>query len=169
MCHGPDFECAKNSGHDPFILLITLFIAIDTQLSWHKMDDIIANLNQMLDESYKHRNAENCVCSLCGKSDGLMAFDVMRDSFKIGEELPQDFVPTSLSNGYIRGSYPVCISCAPSCKKCGLPKLSDKILEFCHKRDASIGRGVCNHLQVRLVFVAIFKKMFKLGRFKLNS
>ena len=69
-------------------------------------------------------------------------------------------------HGSIRGSLPVCIKCAPPCKKCNLPKVTEPFLEFVHMRKLNQDHGVCNCIDFKLLIIAIFKRIFGLGRFR---
>ena len=129
------------------------------------MNDIREGLRQCLLDSYKHRTEKGCACAICGKVNVLLAFHVLEASFNEGDNLPQSFVPMSASRGRIRGSYPVCTSCAPVCKKCQLPIPTEKVMGLGHKLHARTGNGVCQHIQMGLLFSAIFKRLFKIGRF----
>ena len=38
-------------------------------------------------------------------------------------------------------------------------------MELGHKLHANTGNGICQHVQMGLLFSAIFKRLFKIGRF----
>ena len=130
------------------------------------MSDFRGQLRQGLLDSYKHRVADGNACAKCGKTDAPLAFHVLEASFNEGEALPQSFVSMSSSNGRIRGSYPICSSCAPPCKKCQVPVPTEKVLEFGSKLNAQTGNGLCGeHIYFGLFFLALFKRLFNIGRF----
>ncbi len=129
------------------------------------MRDFRDKLRQGLLESYKHRTIDACHCSLCGKANTPLAFHMLEASFDEGAKLPTSFVPMSASRGRIRGSYPICNSCAPACKKCQLPVPTEKVMEHGHKLNANTGNGICQHIQIGLLFSAVFKRLFGVGRF----
>ncbi|MDN7138601.1 hypothetical protein J6J34_10295 [Pseudidiomarina sp. 1ASP75-14] len=129
------------------------------------MSDFREQLRQGLLDSYKHRIEKGCACAICGKEKLPLAFHILEASFSEGEKLPKSFVPMSSSRGRVRGSYPICFSCAPACKKCQLPIPTEKVMEFGHKLHAQTGNGICQHVQMRLLLSAIFKRLFKIGRF----
>jgi hypothetical protein len=133
------------------------------------MGDFRDQLRQGLLDSYKHRIENGCSCSICGKANIPLAFHMLEASFDEGAKLPTSFVPMSASRGRIRGSYPICNSCAPACEKCQLPLPTEKVMEHGHKLNANTGNGICQHIQMGLLFSAIFKRLFKIGRFGNNT
>jgi len=129
------------------------------------MSDFRDQLRQGLLDSYKHLIEKDCACAICGKSNAPLAFHMLEASFNEGDKLPEPFVPMSSSRGRVRGSYPICSSCAPACKKCQLPIPTENVMELGHKLHANTGNGICQHVQMGLLFSAIFKRLFKIGRF----
>lgn len=129
------------------------------------MDNYRESIRKSLLESYKHRIETQCSCSMCGKKNLPLAFHMLEASFVEGADFPSSFVPMSSSFKVVHGSYPICISCAPKCKKCGLPVPSEKIMEFGHQLNADYGNGMCEHIQFGLFISALFKRLFKIGRF----
>ena len=129
------------------------------------MSDFRDQLRQGLLDSYKHRSEKDCVCAICGKTNTPLAFHMLEASFNEEDNLPKSFVPMSSSRGRVRGSYPICSSCAPACKKCQLPIPTEKVMELGHKLHVKTGNGICQHVQIGLLFAAIFKRLFKIGRF----
>lgn len=129
------------------------------------MNDFRNQLRKDLFESYKHRIIKDCACTICERADTPLAFHILETSFGEGETLPSSFVPMSASRGRVRGSYPICDSCAPACKKCQLPIPTEKIMELGFKLHAQTGNGICQHIQMRLLFSGLFKRLFKIGRF----
>ncbi len=97
------------------------------------MNDMREQLRQELLDSYKHRIEKDCACAICGKANVPLAFHMLEASFNEGDNLPESFVPMSASRGRIRGSYPICTSCAPACKKCQLPIPTEKVMELGHR------------------------------------
>lgn len=129
------------------------------------MSDFREQLRQGLLDSYKYRLEKNCSCAICEKTNIPLAFHMLEASFNEGDNLPKSFVPMSSSRGRVRGSYPICSSCVPACKKCQLPMPTEKVMELGHKLNAITGNGLCQHIQIGLLFSAIFKRIFKIGRF----
>jgi len=122
-------------------------------------------IRQALLDSYKHRIEKDCACALCGKENIPLAFHILESSFDEGSKMPLFFVPMSSSRGRVRGSYPICNSCAPACNKCQLPIPTDKVMEFGYKLRVETANGICQHIQMRLLLLAIFKRVFRIGRF----
>jgi hypothetical protein len=129
------------------------------------MSDFRDQLRQSLLDSYKHKIEKDCACAMCGKTNTPLAFHMLEASFNEGEKLPKSFVPMSSSRGRVRGSYPICSSCAPACKKCQLPIPTEKIMELRMTLHAKTANGICQHVHMGLLFCAIFKRLFKIGRF----
>ena len=129
------------------------------------MNDLREQLRQGLLDSYKHRIEKDCACAICGKANTPLAFHMLEASFNEGDKLPQSFIPMSSSRGRVRGSYPICISCAPACNKCQLPIPTEKVMELGYKLHAQTANGICQHVQIGLLFTAIFKRLFRIGRF----
>jgi len=129
------------------------------------MSDLREQLRQGLIDSFKHRIENGCACALCGNTALPLAFHMLEASFNDGAELPDNFVPMSSSMGRTRGSYPICNSCAPACKKCQLPIPTEKVLELGHELNAKTGNGICQDIQIGLLFSALLKRLFKMGRF----
>lgn len=129
----------------------------------------LGNLKQQLREqllqSYRHKLAEGVACSMCGATGVPLAFNVIEKSIDVGEPTPKGFVPMSSSRGRVRGSFPVCITCAPPCKRCGLPRLSDRLMEFAHATGAPLGSGACEHIQWGALLLGLFRRAFGTGRF----
>lgn len=129
------------------------------------MSDFRERLRQSLLDSYKHRIEKDFACAICGKTNSPLAFHMLEASFNEGHNLPSSFVPMSSSRGRVRGSYPICSFCAPECKKCQLPIPTEKVMELGQKLHARTGNGICQHFQMGIFFSAIFKRLFKMGRF----
>jgi hypothetical protein len=122
-------------------------------------------LKDGLTASYKHRDGEGSACAICGNTSRPLAFHVLGDTFDETSNIPDIFVPMSSSMGKVKGSYPICNYCAPACKKCGLPLPTEKVLEYGHNLSAKPGLGLCAHIKWGLFFSALFKRLFKIGRF----
>lgn len=129
------------------------------------MSSLKDQLRQGLLDSYKHRIDKDCSCAICGKTKVPLAFHVLEAEFNEGVTLSRGFVPMSASRGRIRGSYPLCDSCAPPCRKCNLPIPTERVLDYGHNIGASNGNGICQHIKFGQFFLAITKRIFKLGRF----
>ena len=129
------------------------------------MDDLRDQLRKELLDSYKHRIVSDCSCAICGKTNSPLAFHVLEESFNEDDALPISFVKMSSSRGRVRGSYPVCNSCAPGCKKCQLPITTEKVMEYSNKFNIRYGNGMCQHMQIGILFSSILKRIFKFGRF----
>lgn len=123
-------------------------------------------MRQLLIESFKHRTEPGTSCALCGLDSRPLAFHMLEASFTEGDHLPTNFVPMSASNGRVRGSFPICNKCAPACHKCQLPIPTERVLELRHRLGASTGNGICQDMQLGLFVQAIFKRLFKIGRFR---
>ena len=130
------------------------------------MDDHREKMRQGLLDSYKHRLEPNAHCALCGNTTHPLAFHILEGSLNEGIQFPKGFFPMSVSNGRIRGSFPICDCCAPPCKKCKLPIPREKVLEFGYRTGAQKGIGICYDINIRVFATAIFKRFFKLGRFE---
>jgi hypothetical protein len=129
------------------------------------MNELKDTLRQGLLESFKPRISEDSACALCGKTNAPLAFHMLESSYNEGDNLPKSFVPMSASRGRVRGSFPICTSCAPACKKCQLPIPTEKVLELGHMLHAKTGNGICQHVQMKLLFSVMLKRLFKIGRF----
>jgi hypothetical protein len=119
-------------------------------------------IREALRESYLHRKAQDCVCAICGSSDRELAFHVLEKSVQEGADLPDGFVPMSVSMGFVKGSFPVCSKCAPPCSSCKLPIDSPVARRFGVSVDARLGVGYCrDHIHWRYVLPALVSKLFK--------
>ena len=70
------------------------------------------------------------------------------------------------------GSLPICTQCAPACKKCGLPLPTENVLDYLESlkrgRDSKsirAGLGYCQDFHSGLLLQALWKRIFRLGRF----
>lgn len=133
------------------------------------MSDFREQIRQELLASYKHRSGGAAACALCGSKSRPLAFHMLESSFNEGSALPNEFVPMSASMGRVRGSFPICDSCAPPCKKCRLPIPAERVMELGHRLNATNGNGVCQDIQIVLLVGAVFKRLFGLGRFANKS
>lgn len=133
--------------------------------------DTRAQIREALLESYKAIIVEKATCICCGKKHipvFLHAISYYQDE---SNELPDCFLPMSASRGIIRGCFPICTQCAKPCSKCGLAMKTEKFeeiyIELKRKHGSAVvaGNGVDNHMHLSLFFHAIFKKIFKIGRF----
>lgn len=129
------------------------------------------SMREMLLDSYKPRESANVACVICGQKGKPLSFHAIRYYQDERDALPERFVPLSASRGTIRGCFPVCTACARPCRKCGLPILSEKLEEYfvaakCKfKASINIGSGVCEHMHMSLLVQALFKRLFRIGRF----
>ena len=128
-------------------------------------ESLRGKIRESLISSYKHKHIDGVVCYHCCKNDRAVSF-VLEKSFSEDDKLPYGFVHQSTSLGRHRGSYAFCDICAPPCKKCGLPIVNELVLEDGYKLQANVAVGVCRHLNLKQVLVVIFKRAFRLGRFK---
>lgn len=120
-----------------------------------------------LKKDFMHRVSEDCSCAVCGAASRPLAFHVLHRSYAQNASTPKGFVPMSMSMGAVRGSFPVCDGCAPACSNCGLPIATERVLEFGKSVGANTGNGVCSqHIHFGEFAKAIFKRAFKIGRFK---
>lgn len=99
-------------------------------------------IRQALLESYKHREGNGDSCAICGSSKDKLAYHVI--------EVDQAGVVNG-SGMLAHGSLPVCVQCAPPCKKCGLPILTKKVRIFLKNvkgndqaGDIHAGLGICH-------------------------
>ena len=80
-----------------------------------------------LAQSYKHRRVDGIACAACGAKDHCVALHVVEYAQPAERPLPDRFVPQSASYGTLRGAFAFCDSCAPACKKCGLPRVTARV------------------------------------------
>lgn len=123
------------------------------------------SIRQQLHEGYRHRSADGVACALCGEKGIALAFHMLERSYAEQERRDHRFVPMSASRGRVRGSFPICVGCAPPCRSCDLPIPSEDLLELGHTLGASTGVGVCNHVQWRLLVHSLLKRALRRGRF----
>jgi len=119
-----------------------------------------------LRESYKHREESGVICARCGAEAKPLAFHALEKNFDADVKLPRGAVPMSVSRGRVRTSFPLCSTCAPPCRKCALPRLTDRALEYGHALGATVGLGVCEHVQLRSFMMAILRRFSRTGRFR---
>ena len=125
------------------------------------------NIRKGLIDSYRHRITEGHSCAICRDSQLPLANHALEAYLEDDQKIPEGFVLFSAASSWsrARGSYPVCTSCAPPCKKCGLPITTEKVLKFAHENDATHGQGYCQHMQFGQFLTMLFKRLFRLGRF----
>ena len=70
-------------------------------------------------DSYEY--IRNVRCVLCGQAGVPVSLRVIEYSHATTAEAPDSFVQQWHSGGKVCGSVPVCIACAPPCRKCSLP------------------------------------------------
>lgn len=122
------------------------------------MSDWRDGIREGLLQSFKPRLAEDTRCSICGKQGLPLAFHAVEYYQDDREPLPDGFVPMSQSSygnfGTIRGSFPVCVKCAPPCALCGLPRYSDSLVKFLRGLESRFnekvhwGNGLCEHFHI---------------------
>jgi hypothetical protein len=123
-------------------------------------------IREELLKSFKHRSTNDQCCAICGATEKPLAFHVLQYAQSEQENLPDAFVPMSASRGTIRGCFPVCDTCAPPCRKCGLPIVTKRVRVFYNRTCANLpkkthsllyGNGVCKtHLHPMLIFGDLF-------------
>ena len=121
---------------------------------------------QQLKRDFMHRMGKDCSCAVCGDNTRPLAFHMLEKSYSLSANTQKGFVAMSLSRGSQRGAFPVCNQCAPACSRCALPIQTEKILEFGKYVGANVGNGVCRHMHLFEFMRAIFKRTFRIGRFK---
>lgn len=135
------------------------------------MSDFRERFAKMLHDDYLHKQHDDLYCALCGKKGGKLALHVIEYTQDINEPLPKYFVPMSSSGGRIRGSFAVCDSCAPACKKCDLPIQTEKVMKFMKQKRKEFqgdytlmyGNGICRHIQLGLFIKLLIKKLFHIN------
>lgn len=90
-----------------------------------------------------HRDSGGYACALCHNSERDLAFNLLMRSYGKTEKFDDAFVPITAEKDSIRGSFPLCTVCAPSCHKCGLPVATQRVLAFGVGKKAEVGEGIC--------------------------
>ena len=122
---------------------------------------------QQLKKDFMHRVSDDCSCAVCGATSRPLAFHVLQRSYSQSTSTPKGFVAMSMSMDAVRGTFPVCNHCSPACSSCELPIATERVLEFGKSVDANTGNGVCRqHIHFGEFFKALFKRAFRIGRFK---
>lgn len=124
-------------------------------------------IGRQFNKNYKHRMSDDTACAVCGTHFRPLAFHALQKSFPQNSSTPKGFVATSLSMGLVQGAFPVCNQCAPACSRCGLPILTEKILEFGRLNGANVALGVCRHVHIVEYLKALTKRALRIGRFHL--
>jgi hypothetical protein len=85
-------------------------------------------IRSSLIESFKHRlpNAETA-CAACGVRNNPLAFHVYQYAQPKDAPFLDGFVPMSASGETLRGTFPLCEKCAPPCRWCGLPTMTNQV------------------------------------------
>jgi len=108
--------------------------------------DLFVKLRNALREDAKHRVSSDTTCGICGSKNSRFAFHVIETSFVLYDPRP----------GFGSGSIPVCELCAPPCKKCGLPIVTKKVMNYIKQNQPTspevslrLGNGVCTeHIHI---------------------
>lgn len=123
-------------------------------------------IREGLEEAYRHKPIEGGRCAFCGSEQGPFAMHLVEFSQDEDAELPDGFMPMSASFGRLRGSLPVCIRCAPPCRRCAIPIATRWTKKMVAALDASypdrlilFGNGFCDHIHVWSDLVAKFRKV----------
>ena len=147
----------------------------ELQMQEDPLSRVLDSVRSGLLRSYRPKKADGVGCACCGKHGVLLSFHAIDYYQEEGRSLPRGFVSMSQSRGVIRGCFPICTKCAPTCRKCGLPKDSETLLEFFQALSRSGlpgqvvgGNGRCEHMHASLFFHALVKRVFRRGRFANN-
>lgn len=121
-------------------------------------------LRQGLIESYRPKAMPGTACLLCGARNQLMSLHVLEYYHNSSITSPFGLVPMSQSRGAIRGSVPICSSCAVPCSKCGLPittpwhkKMSVLLQSHFPVVSIQAGQGKCRHAHPLLDLLSFLK------------
>ncbi len=122
------------------------------------MSDWRDEMRESLLKSYKPRIDDNALCAICGSKGIPLSFNAVEYYQDDTGTLPKGFFPMSQTSygdfGTIRGSFPVCTKCAPTCAMCGLPRHSDVLVKFLRGLEVQFednvhwGCGLCNHFHI---------------------
>lgn len=132
---------------------------------WSKLKGKMA---EMLRAGDFHQQHDDLHCAICGRKGRKLALEVIKYTQDENKPFPKYFVPMSASFGRVRGCFPVCDKCCPPCKKCNLPRYTENINNFIEKKKKELqgdytlmeGSGICRHIQWKLFFKYLFKKIF---------
>lgn len=137
-----------------------------------------AQLREQLLDSYKPRALAGTACAKCSAAGQPLAFHIAEYG---ADGPPPDRPPLGCvvmssrrygdTEGW-NGSFPVCTSCAPPCRSCGLPLPTSRVLDWVHElgRRGLPGRvrqglGFCDEFHVSLFASALVRRALRLGRF----
>ena len=137
-------------------------------------------LRKSLVESYRPRHAEGTPCAIFRHVGRLVSFHLIEAAGSPADEPPAGCVVMSSrtigTHAGWHGSLPVCVGCAPSCKKCGLPVPTEQVLDVVEQArrralgsQISLGNGHCRHVRWSSLFVALAKRLLRRGRFAARS
>ena len=127
-------------------------------------------MRDLLLQSYLHKPAADCACSMCGLKGKPLAFHVIEQSFDPDDRaIPYDkgfvrFMPSGVLPplNYIRGCFPLCTACAPPCKKCELPTDPLLVQKFASSVQSRIGPGVCTeHIHWRYILEGLVARILR--------
>lgn len=121
-----------------------------------KIEDFRAELRAGLIEAFKPRRVSGAFCLLCGSEHALVSLHLVESYFPEALPLPERFVAASQSRGYVRGGFPICVNCAPPCKKCGIAIRTKEVVQaLAFLKGAAMpgvsiaaGNGYCQHIHL---------------------
>lgn len=140
------------------------------------LSELKNSLKAGLSDAYKPRQVENASCAICGNTTGPFSLHLIEYDVQ-GPESVETGVPMSRrqrgkTTENTRGSLPICTKCAPACKKCGLPLPTEKVLDYLESlkrgsdsRSIRAGLGYCQDFHFGFLLQALWKRIFRLGRF----
>lgn len=117
-------------------------------------------------DAYRHKRLDDGRCAFCASTKGPFSLHVAEFAQSSEAPLVDGFIRMSQSHGRLRGSIPICIECAPSCKKCKLPIVTRwtvaMVAELRRRHPAlsiNAGNGFCRHIHFGSLFRALFKSV----------
>lgn len=136
-------------------------------------EDIRREIAASLHQTYLPTRAPGKCCIICGNDNADVFLHAIECSFDDSIAFPSNFVPMTRLGNWVRGSFPVCVSCSKPCRKCGISIPSDTLMEKIAalqkqypQADVVSGNGICfRHIHLSVFFKALFKRIFGIGRF----
>ena len=129
--------------------------------------DMFDAIRSGLIESYKPKLVDGAKCVTCGAIHTPISLHILE--FYQAENLPLSklLVPMSQSFETIRGSVPICTTCAPVCRQCGLPISTPWVVRIGEALQSKIptvtirhGNGVCRqHTHFVHLFLSLTKRV----------